>query len=79
MNNYTPKRIDKIAYITDDARWQAVIERDRNADGQFFYAISTTKIYCYPSCPSRLALRRHTLFFENATRAELAGFRPCKR
>lgn len=79
MNNVTPKRIDKIAYITDDARWQAVIGRDKNADGQFFYAISTTKIYCYPSCPSRLALRSHTLFFENTTTAELAGFRPCKR
>jgi AraC family transcriptional regulator of adaptative response/methylated-DNA-[protein]-cysteine methyltransferase len=79
MHDLTPKRLEEKPYSTDDARWQAVIERDKQADGQFFYAISTTGIYCYTSCPSRLALRSNTHFFESSKAAEQAGFRPCKR
>lgn len=79
MNALAPKQLEEKLYPTDDARWQAVIERDKVADGQFFYAISTTGIYCYPSCPSRLALRTNTRFFETTIEAEQAGFRPCKR
>ncbi len=79
MNALAPKRLEEKPFATDEARWQAVISRDKDADGQFFYAISTTGIYCYPSCPSRLALRANTHFFETSATAEQAGFRPCKR
>lgn len=79
MNALAPKQLIEHLYSTDDLRWQAVVARDKDADGQFFYAISTTGIYCYPSCPSRLALRANTQFFDTSLDAEHAGFRPCKR
>jgi AraC family transcriptional regulator of adaptative response/methylated-DNA-[protein]-cysteine methyltransferase len=52
-------------------QWQQVLARDATADGQFVYAVQSTRIYCRPSCPSRRPTRRNA--------AELAGFRACKR
>ena len=63
----------------DDERWLAVCHRDRRWDGLFVYAVSTTYVYCRPSCPSRQALLRHVCFYPNAEAAERAGYRPCKR
>lgn len=64
---------------TDARRWRAVTERDPAADGQFFYSVSTTGVYCRPSCPSRQALRKHVRFHASCAAARAAGFRPCKR
>jgi len=61
------------------ARWAAVLARDRAADGRFLYAVTTTGVYCRPSCPSRHARREHVRFYPTAAAAEQAGFRPCKR
>lgn len=61
------------------SRWQSVLDRDDRADGAFLYAVSTTGIYCRPSCPSRRPRREHVSFFDDAEAAERAGFRPCKR
>ena len=36
-----------------DTQWQAILERDRNADGRFVYGVITTGIFCRPSCPAR--------------------------
>jgi AraC family transcriptional regulator of adaptative response/methylated-DNA-[protein]-cysteine methyltransferase len=66
-------------YVTDEAKWQAVVTKDRNADGAFFYSVKTTGVYCLPSCPARPALRRNVAFHETCEEAERAGFRPCKR
>ncbi|KKK27181.1 hypothetical protein ARAM_002814 [Aspergillus rambellii] len=60
------------------ARWQAVLTRDRNAT-TFVYGVKTTKIYCRPSCPSRLARRANVEFYDTPSQAERGGFRPCKR
>lgn len=62
-----------------DARWDAVVARDRSRDGDFVYAVSTTGVYCRPSCPSRHALRKNVSFFATADAAERAGFRACLR
>lgn len=67
------------AYDSDDARWDALVHRDRNADGHFFYSVRTTGVYCRPSCAARLALRRNVAFHATREDAERAGFRPCKR
>lgn len=64
---------------TDDACWKAVQGRDKDADGQFVFAVRTTGIYCRPSCSARPALRKNVTFFDNAHDAEAAGFRACKR
>jgi AraC family transcriptional regulator of adaptative response/methylated-DNA-[protein]-cysteine methyltransferase len=60
-------------------RWQAVVARDPEADGQFLYSVATTGIYCRPVCSARLALRKNVCFHNSCQDAERAGFRPCKR
>ncbi|KAE8382059.1 metal binding domain of Ada-domain-containing protein [Aspergillus bertholletiae] len=60
------------------ARWQAVVRRDATVKS-FVYAVLTTKIYCRPSCPARLARRANVRFYDTPSQAENAGFRPCKR
>ncbi len=64
---------------TDDARWQAVVTRDRAADNQFVYSVRTTGVFCRPSCPARLARRENVRFHLTCADAETAGFRACKR
>jgi AraC family transcriptional regulator, regulatory protein of adaptative response / methylated-DNA-[protein]-cysteine methyltransferase len=63
----------------DQSRWAAVVRRDRSADGQFFYSVRTTGVYCRPSCASRRAKRENVAFHATSEAAERAGFRPCKR
>jgi AraC family transcriptional regulator, regulatory protein of adaptative response / methylated-DNA-[protein]-cysteine methyltransferase len=60
-------------------QWQQVLERDASADGQFFYAVKSTKVYCRPSCPSRRPTRKNVSFYPTSAAAEAAGFRPCLR
>jgi AraC family transcriptional regulator of adaptative response/methylated-DNA-[protein]-cysteine methyltransferase len=62
-----------------DPRWATVVARDRKADGQFFYSVKTTGVYCRPSCAARLARPENVRFHPTREDAELAGFRPCKR
>ncbi|HKS11146.1 MAG TPA: bifunctional DNA-binding transcriptional regulator/O6-methylguanine-DNA methyltransferase Ada [Pyrinomonadaceae bacterium] len=63
----------------NDQLWQAVVARDARFDGQFVFAVSSTKVYCRPSCPSRRPRRERVSFFEKAEAAEEAGFRACLR
>jgi AraC family transcriptional regulator of adaptative response/methylated-DNA-[protein]-cysteine methyltransferase len=60
-------------------QWQQVLERDARADGQFVYAVKSTKIYCKPSCASRRPTRKQVSFFPTPAQAEAAGYRACKR
>ena len=64
---------------TDDRRWEAVAAKDSRFDGQFVFAVSSTKIYCRPSCPSRRPRRERVTFFDLPAAAEQAGFRACLR
>ncbi|APD11459.1 6-O-methylguanine DNA methyltransferase [Pandoraea vervacti] len=66
-------------YASDDAKWAAVAARDKQADGEFFYSVRTTGVYCRPSCGARLARRENVAFHADMAAAERAGFRPCKR
>lgn len=59
--------------------WRAIQTRDKTADGLFVYAVTTTGIYCSPSCASRQPKRENVRFFASPVEAEHAGFRPCKR
>jgi AraC family transcriptional regulator of adaptative response/methylated-DNA-[protein]-cysteine methyltransferase len=73
------KKTEPQPYVTDDARWKAVLARDASADGAFYYAVHPTGIYCRPTCPSRRPLRTHIVFFEDIDSAERGNFRPCLR
>lgn len=64
---------------SDENRWQTIVNRDTGADDQFYYSVSTTGVFCRPSCPSRLAKRENIAFHNSREDAERAGFRPCKR
>src|SRR5579859_4858273 len=66
-------------FTTDAGRWQAVIGRDRRADGTFYFSVATTGVYCRPSCGARQPRRENVVFHETTEAAEHAGFRPCKR
>lgn len=63
----------------DDARWAAVVARDKSARELFVFSVVTTGVYCRPSCPARLPKRENVAFYETCADAEAAGFRPCKR
>lgn len=75
--NLTPMANNPIA--SDDERWVAVVNRDSSFDGQFYYSVRTTGVFCKPSCPSRLALRKNVQFHDTMLDAKAMGFRPCKR
>lgn len=66
-------------FVSDSARWAAVMRRNAAADEQFYYSVSTTGVYCRPSCAARLPRREHVQFYATRAEAEKAGFRPCKR
>jgi AraC family transcriptional regulator of adaptative response/methylated-DNA-[protein]-cysteine methyltransferase len=69
----------KQQWTTDDSRWEAVVARDKDADGHFVYAVRTTGIYCHPSATARLPKRENVEFFDSAQQAEQQGYRPSKR
>ena len=62
-----------------DRRWQAVIDRDPSQDGAFVFAVSSTGVFCRPSCPAKRARRENVAFFDNAVQAEKSGYRACLR
>jgi AraC family transcriptional regulator, regulatory protein of adaptative response / methylated-DNA-[protein]-cysteine methyltransferase len=77
--NASQKKAQRAAATASDPRWAAIVARDPQADGRFYYAVTTTGVYCRPSCAARLARPEHVSFHASCTDAEQAGFRPCKR
>ncbi len=67
------------AATVGDPRWAAVAARDARFDGQFFYSVRTTGVYCRPSCGARPARPENVEFHASTADAERAGFRPCRR
>src|ERR1700734_3341435 len=59
--------------------WDAVVGHDARRDGEFFYSVKTTGVYCRPGCASRQPRRENVAFYETGAEAEAAGFRACKR
>jgi AraC family transcriptional regulator of adaptative response/methylated-DNA-[protein]-cysteine methyltransferase len=64
---------------TNDLRWQAVLARDSKQDGKFFYGVTTTGIFCRPTCPSRRPAEKNVVFFDDTQQAAHSGYRPCMR
>ncbi|HWI20673.1 MAG TPA: Ada metal-binding domain-containing protein, partial [Vicinamibacterales bacterium] len=62
-----------------DLRWKALASRDAAADGTFVYGVTSTGIFCRPSCPSRRPRADRVRFFDTTVEAKQAGFRACKR
>ncbi|WEH37690.1 AlkA N-terminal domain-containing protein [Streptomyces sp. AM 4-1-1] len=65
--------------MDDETRYEAVSSRDARFDGEFFFAVETTGIYCRPSCPAVTPKRKNVRFFPTAAAAQRGGFRACRR
>ncbi len=65
--------------IADDPRWARIVARDKSCDGHLWYSVSTTGVYCRPSCPSRRANPENVQLHDTLESARATGFRPCKR
>ncbi|GHC68526.1 DNA-3-methyladenine glycosylase 2 family protein [Streptomyces cinnamoneus] len=68
-----------LARQLDDPRYEAVSSRDARFDGEFYFAVKTTGIYCRPSCPALTPKRANVRFYPSAAAAQGAGFRACRR
>jgi AraC family transcriptional regulator, regulatory protein of adaptative response / methylated-DNA-[protein]-cysteine methyltransferase len=73
------KTAKRAAATLKDPRWKRLLARDAGADGKFYYAVSTTGVYCRPSCASRRPRPENVAFHATQESARSAGFRPCKR
>jgi len=71
--------IPRLSFTTDDERWRAVLSRDPRAEGRFWLGVTSTGIFCRPTCPARRPLRERAVFFDGPAAALSAGFRPCLR
>ena len=67
------------AMLTEDQSWAAVLARDPAADAEMVYAVTTTGVFCRPTCPSRRPSRANIVFFPDPAAAQAAGYRPCRR
>lgn len=74
-----PMKRDPAAPTADDRRWARVLARDRTADGEFWYSVTTTGVYCRPSCASRTANPKNVSLHDTLAEAKATGFRACKR
>jgi AraC family transcriptional regulator, regulatory protein of adaptative response / methylated-DNA-[protein]-cysteine methyltransferase len=79
MSTKSEMRELQAAATMADPRWAAVAARDARADGQFFYSVRTTGVFCQPSCAARAPRPENVAFHATMADAERAGFRPCRR
>jgi AraC family transcriptional regulator of adaptative response/methylated-DNA-[protein]-cysteine methyltransferase len=70
---------ETLPFADDESRWQALVRRDPEADGEFYYSVRTTGVFCRPTCGARLPKRVNVRFHANGADAVKAGFRACKR
>jgi AraC family transcriptional regulator of adaptative response/methylated-DNA-[protein]-cysteine methyltransferase len=70
---------DQNMMMSEAKCWDAVTKRNAEKDGQFYFGVVTTGVYCRPSCPARQPLRKNVRFYESPGDAERAGLRPCLR
>src|SRR5688500_13959104 len=74
-------RAATIVVVIDDFErcYSFMRSRDPRYDGHFFVGVTSTGVYCRPSCPARMPLRRNVRLFRSAAAAQEAGLRACKR
>lgn len=64
--------------LTDDQKYQALIEKDSTLDGAFYTAVKTTGIFCRTICTARKPKRENVQFYDTIKESMAAGYRPCK-
>ncbi|KAL2864797.1 metal binding domain of Ada-domain-containing protein [Aspergillus lucknowensis] len=66
-------------FQSSHSRWVALTHRAPSSHSSFLYGVKSTKIYCRPTCPARLARRANVVFYDTEDQARRDGFRPCRR
>lgn len=80
MQSQTPRStISHYPFQSSHSRWLALTHRAPSSHSSFLYGVKSTKIYCRPTCPARLARRANVVFYDTEDQARRDGFRPCKR
>jgi AraC family transcriptional regulator, regulatory protein of adaptative response / methylated-DNA-[protein]-cysteine methyltransferase len=79
MKQSSQRSAEPISEPMSARRWQAVVDHDSTLDGTFVFAVSSTGIFCRPSCPAKRPRRENVTFFEHTLEAEQAGYRACLR
>jgi AraC family transcriptional regulator, regulatory protein of adaptative response / methylated-DNA-[protein]-cysteine methyltransferase len=64
--------------LSFDDKYQAVLAKDSSYDGVFYTAVTSTGIFCHPSCTAKKPKRENVRFYDSAEEAVKHGFRPCK-
>ena len=59
--------------------YRAVESRDNRFDGWIYLGVTSTGVYCRPSCPALSPKRSNMRFYRSSAAAQRAGFRACKR
>lgn len=72
-------RVMRANMLNEEKYWKAVLAKDKAQDGQFYYGVVSTGVYCRPSCPARTPLRKNIRFYETRAQAEQDGLRACLR
>jgi AraC family transcriptional regulator of adaptative response/methylated-DNA-[protein]-cysteine methyltransferase len=80
MNAHSRQEIPGDALsVVRDPRWARIVARDKSADGEFWYSVATTGVYCRPSCPSRRCKPENAAIHDSLKAAQATGFRACLR
>src|SRR4051794_6072599 len=59
--------------------YRAVESRDGRFDGWIYLGVTSTGVYCRPSCPALNPKRANMRFYRSSAAAQRAGYRACKR
>ena len=70
---------NRTAMLDPEVMWDALVSHDRSYDGVFVCAVSSTGIYCRPTCPARRPHRSKVKFYDSPEQARRAGYRACLR
>ncbi|KAJ5824311.1 Ada DNA repair metal-binding [Penicillium robsamsonii] len=79
MQTQSSRPISSDQFQSSHARWRALTHRTPASHSSFLYGVISTKIYCRPTCPARLARRANVVFYDTEDQARRDGLRPCKR
>ncbi|KAJ5964533.1 Ada DNA repair metal-binding [Penicillium vulpinum] len=79
MQTQSSSSISSDQFQSSHARWRALTHRTPSSHSSFLYGVKSTKIYCRPTCPARLARRANVVFYDTEEQARRDGHRPCKR
>ncbi len=71
--------VDSTIHLDFERCYRAVDSRDARFDGWFVTAVTSTRIYCRPSCPAITPKRANVRFLPSAAAAQREGFRACLR